>query len=114
MFPAGAPGIALLMLRVSIAAMLLLADEPGAHIASITWEFLALVALCILLCIGLLTPAACVLSVLLVGHQLFLITGRQTISVILILVITTSLALLGPGAFSIDARLFGRRIIPLP
>jgi hypothetical protein len=113
MFPAGGPGIALLMLRVSIAAMLLIADDPGAHILSVTWEFLVLAALCILLCVGFLTPAACILSALLVGHQLPLIADKQTMGVTFTLVITIALALLGPGAFSIDARLFGRRIVPL-
>jgi hypothetical protein len=113
MFPAAAPGIALLMLRVCIAAMLLRADYPGAHIVSITWEFLALSALCILLCVGLFTPAASALSVVLVGIRLPLIARAQAIDVLLTLVITISLALLGPGAFSIDAKLFGRRIVPV-
>jgi hypothetical protein len=112
MFPAGAPGIALLMLRVCVAATLLLAAYPGTHVASVTWEFLFLVALSIFLCVGLFTPAVCILSILLVGIQLPLLADRQTFSIILALVITVSLALLGPGAFSIDAKLFGRRIVP--
>jgi hypothetical protein len=113
MFPAGAPGIALLMLRVCIAAMLLLTAYPGIHVLSVTWDFLVLIALSILLCVGLFTPAVCILAVLLVGFRLPLIPDRQTINVSLTLVITISLALLGPGAFSIDAKLFGRRIIPV-
>ena len=112
MFPAGAPGVALLMLRVCIAAMLLRAAYPGTHIGTITWDFLALFALCILLCVGLFTPAACAFSVLLVGFRLPLMAGGQ-INVLLTLAITISLALLGPGAFSIDAKLFGRRIVPI-
>ena len=112
MFPAGAPGIALLMLRVCIAAMLLSAAYPGTQFLTITWDFLVLVALCILLCVGLFTPAACAFSVLLVGFRLPLMAGGQ-INVLLTLAITISLALLGPGAFSIDAKLFGRRIVPI-
>jgi hypothetical protein len=113
MFPAAAPGIALLMLRVCIAAMLLRADYPGIHILGVTWEFLVLVALCILLCVGLFTPAACALSVLLVGIRLPPVAAGHTIDVLLTLVITISLALLGPGAYSIDAKLFGRRTVPV-
>jgi hypothetical protein len=116
MFPAGAPGIALLMLRISVAAMLLIAANPAAnhgnYVPSVTWQFLVLVALCILLCLGLFTPAASVLSAVLIGVLIPFAADRETINVLLTLVITICLGLLGPGAFSIDARLFGRRIVP--
>jgi uncharacterized membrane protein YphA (DoxX/SURF4 family) len=101
------------MLRVCVAAMLLLERYPGTPAFSVTWDFLVLAALCILLCVGLFTPAACVISALLVGIRLPLVADQQTIHTVLTLVVTISLALLGPGAFSIDAKLFGRRIVPV-
>lgn len=92
--------------------MLVVAAYPGAHVSSVTWEFLILVALCILLCVGLFTPLACIVSVLVVGVRLPLFVDRETISAVLTLVVTLCLAVLGPGSFSIDAILFGRRIVP--
>ena len=112
MFPAGAPGAALLMLRVCVAAMLLLVAFPVAHGSGVTWQFVLLSALCILLCVGMFTPVACILSIVLMAVRLPLLADRETIRSLLTLVVTLCLALLGPGSFSIDALLFGRRIIP--
>jgi hypothetical protein len=35
-------------------------------------------------------------------------------AIIDVIAITTAIAFLGPGAFSLDARLFGRRVIFIP
>jgi uncharacterized membrane protein YphA (DoxX/SURF4 family) len=72
-----------------------------------------------LLLIGLLTRLACVLvglsSVgLLRAPSLSLITFDTGLSLFLVVIISAALLLLGPGAFSLDSRLFGRREIIIP
>jgi hypothetical protein len=105
MFPAGAPGMALLVLRNCIAVAL-----AGCAFAT-GWQHLVFVALLSMMCIGLLTPAVCGVSALAALAQLVYLGIAPNANVILIVLSTLSLAFLGPGAFSIDGRLFGRRML---
>jgi uncharacterized membrane protein YphA (DoxX/SURF4 family) len=111
MFPAGAPGIALLMLRFSL-AVAILDTGSGCLQSPLSLLFcIALAVLSVLLCIGVLTPIVSVLACLfeIVSFVLFAHTDGRYI--ILTSVNAAAIALLGPGAFSLDARLFGRRVI---
>jgi putative oxidoreductase len=60
----------------------------------------------ILLLLGLWTPVAATLLAILEIFHLFMPTGDPWIH-ILLLTLGVSLALLGPGGWSVDARLFG-------
>jgi hypothetical protein len=111
MFPEGAPGLALLMLRISLAAAVLDGGPDCLKLTVTTLICVALATLSLLLCLGFLTPVvstvACLseLTVLLhAGH----IDWRFTV---LCSLNAAAIALLGPGAYSLDARLFGRRVI---
>ena len=105
MFPGGAPGAALLVLRGCLACAL-------AGIAFPTgWKHLAFLALLSLLCLGLLTPAVCAVAVMAVLLDLTHLQGINALEVGIVLLSTSSYAFLGPGAYSIDAKLFGRRVI---
>jgi uncharacterized membrane protein YphA (DoxX/SURF4 family) len=75
----------------------------------------------LVLCIGLFTPF--VASILTIGYLIesvspFVVndTGRHadTLAALNLAAMSLALALLGPGAFSIDARLFGRLEIIIP
>lgn len=66
-------------------------------------------AVCLL--VGLLTPVMALVATL--GAVAFNVSGLQNSSIELV-VLAIAVALLGPGAFSIDARMFGRREIFLP
>ena len=109
MFPAGGPGIALLLLRVSTTATSIVSvcdscrEQPG-------WMLWALIPLGAALCAGFLTPVA---SLLIVGIQLLgLITsGGNPLWLGATLVNALALALIGPGAYSVDALRFGRRLL---
>jgi uncharacterized membrane protein YphA (DoxX/SURF4 family) len=74
-----------------------------------------------LLVLGVLTPIACVIAPLLAGAAVFhwLLppsSWHAEIRAVAIpfVVVCLSLAALGPGAYSIDARLFGRKQLRIP
>jgi hypothetical protein len=106
MFPEGGPGIALLVLRICAAVLLLTTETSRGHLAFTIW----LMAVVVALGAGVLTPVAYLMAgVIEIMHPAGLL-GFHGMVVLLSLV---GLAVLGPGAYSLDARLFGRRrIIP--
>jgi uncharacterized membrane protein YphA (DoxX/SURF4 family) len=125
-FPDGWPGIGLLLLRFAIGIS---ATTEGAHTLMefsgatfATWA-MGLVAICAgaALLIGFLTPVASALAT--IGHLamgLSLLAGSMRVPTdkaygeIYLVVMSLAVMLLGPGAFSVDARFFGRREIVIP
>jgi len=112
-FAHGRPGLGLLLLRVAAAAALLrqaLSGLPaGAHIAACAQPAVAIGG-GILLLAGLWTPiTASLVAVLEVWSTIS--HPADPWASILLGAIGVALALLGPGAWSIDARLFGWRRI---
>ena len=111
-FPNSWPGLGLLTLR--LAASLSLAAV--AHVAGDLAGMASLFARCVvggvagLICIGLWTPLVAVAGS---AIQVIVITfGRRfELSLVVCAAVGLSLAMLGPGAWSLDARLFGRKRI---
>ena len=124
-FPGGWPGVALLLLRVVLATTLFVQGgyylrEPDPSAA--TW-LAGLVGIVsgVLLFIGFLTPPAGVvvgLFALGIGCSLIPSCTRTLfdsyVPVVFATAILLAIIILGPGAFSVDARLFGRREIIIP
>lgn len=117
MFPQGGPGIGLLLLRLTAAGMFALNLTHQFNFSSNTlrWFIILLIAVVSFgLLLGFLTPFLSVIACLAAGANLLL--PAQSIEVVYILRILLSAALffLGPGAYSVDARLFGLRVTVVP
>lgn len=108
MFPAGIPGIGLALLRLSVA--IAAADWVGTG----PWggRHIAVAMLAAGLTGGVFTP---VWAAIAFGWGAWLVVaGGFTATASGPLLAALALALIGPGAYSIDARLFGRRVLVYP
>ena len=109
MFPQGGPGVALSLLRISVVAFLIIVatNYNGPYYHSV---LAAIFLISISLLIGFLTPFLCLIAItFLIGNM---IINQETSSVVCVNAIANAiaLALLGPGAYSLDSKLFGRRV----
>ena len=108
-FPTGSAGGALLLLRLVLAAAL------GGSIAVVdtNWWMLIAALLILALLAGIFTR---VVALLCAGAALVVfvrVGGSLGFSAILHGFCAVALSMLGAGAYSVDARLFGRRVIEL-
>lgn len=111
MFPAGLPGIGLACLRLATAFSLsLVMPLAPVRFPLAAWS---LEALGFLLLIGMATPALAVCCAFAGAYALFRSSGAAWPCVSIVISAATALALLGPGAYSVDARLFGRKSVVL-
>ena len=119
-FPAGWPGIGLLLLRAAVGASAMV--QGGASLAQADgpapgmWVVGALtVAGGAALLVGFLTPGTGALVCVSIAMFWFPTTAPRVfldgIAAALVAADAAAIALLGPGAYSVDARLFGRREI---
>ncbi len=110
MFPRGGPGFALLLLRISVAATLLLSLAGRADPSLFHLLFAGAVLVSIALVIGIFTPV--VSSIVCVYAILELLIGLRFDTPLVSLILNSiALALLGPGAYSLDARWFGLKVM---
>ncbi len=125
-FPGGWPGVGLLLLRAAVVVTVLAQCIAYAvdwhHLGFVTAAvgFLA-IASSVSLLIGYLTPFSAVLVALTsLGTALSWFPAPNPnlfdtkLATALATVIAVAIICLGPGAFSLDARLFGRREITIP
>jgi hypothetical protein len=115
MFRSGRIGVALFILRMSlVGALSLRAYRAGPLIESRVWLVLVLLFIATGIAVGVLTAVAC--SLYCAAEIGFMLSAHICDGTVLILSVpmAIALALLGPGAYSLDARIFGRRVIVLP
>lgn len=114
MFPGRAPGIALLLLRVSIGAGVILNGSLRFPSVLGEWDLWARLALDLLLLAGVFTPWVALLTGILTVVDVVGVGLPCAPIAFLTAVNAIALGLLGPGAYSADARMFGRRVLVLP
>ena len=114
MFPGAGPGCGLLLLRLCAAGILLRNVIAYPAISISAWELGGLIVLTAALCFGVFTPLACAASCLVQTFILLRPTDRDPFQFAFSFLVTIALFLLGPGAFSLDSRRFGRRVILPP
>jgi uncharacterized membrane protein YphA (DoxX/SURF4 family) len=110
-FPAGVAGVGLLILRLCVTGTVF----PLAHffggLASLTISSFLMATIALALCLGAFTPLSCVLVLLMQLWALARLNGFDAVDAVIYASMTVSLLMLGPGHYSVDARLFGRRRI---
>lgn len=114
MFPAGAPGIALLLLRLSVAAMLFIDHAGNVSWPAPSWLSIVSVIAALAMAAGLLTPLLALICGALKIWALIGTAHSLTPLIVLALLLSLAVAMLGPGAYSLDAKMFGRRVVLLP
>jgi putative oxidoreductase len=115
MFPNGLPGAGLLLLRLVCGVLVISGAVTTTLGASHTQAFILqpiALAAALLLFVGLWTPIAG-LVIVLIELWLALSETRGIENSILLATLGAALALLGPGAHSVDAKLYGRKRIEI-
>jgi uncharacterized membrane protein YphA (DoxX/SURF4 family) len=109
MFPRGLPGVALLLLRISVALSLMIQVEQ--HWLQLSGlQLTGYVASGMALTVGILTPIAALLAVLVYLWGPFNHSSNNE-SLLEFMLDSVALSLIGPGAYSLDSLRFGRRIV---
>jgi uncharacterized membrane protein YphA (DoxX/SURF4 family) len=125
-FPGGKPGAGLLILRISLGITILIHSViyltgTAGHLGWTVIAALAGIAGSLLLLIGFLTPlvsaSVCLGAIFVSLSQLWSLPfdlSNIDLSAMCCILVAAAIAFLGPGAFSLDAQMFGRREIIIP
>ncbi len=119
-YPGGVVGLALLLLRIAIGSWLtrdgvshwIAISPPGESAIQVVIGIL-LATMAVLLVFGLRTSLVVIASagLLLASERYSGVSGQNWFCLLLQLLLCASIALLGPGGYSLDARLSGWRSI---
>ena len=110
-FPSGVAGVALILLRLCTALALVYAVflRHGDLLSPLLYVPAGIVVLAVLL--GVMLPLSCAAVIVL---QLMVADWPPAAVVVISVVQAVALGCLGAGAYSVDAILYGRRVIILP
>ena len=110
MFPTGLPGLALLLLRGSV-AIALLVEAFSHHDVLSGWMRAGAILISVALSVGYLTPIVAVMALVVHGLIWSSLGVGSAATATVIALNAAALALLGPGAYSVDSYRFGRRVV---
>jgi hypothetical protein len=113
-FPDGQPGAALLLMRLSLAGILAFDGSALWQGPPAFWVTATCAGLAMLLAIGLYTPFTAIAGTVIGVLGLFICTSCDRVTGGFVLVVMVALAMLGAGAYSLDARIYGRREVIVP
>jgi hypothetical protein len=113
MFPSGTAGVALLLLRLSVAATLLVI-RMECWTFSGSWITVAAFVPALGLCLGFLTPYCAPLCGLIELRQVLVPGGVDHFVMVMSALQSVVVAMIGPGGYSLDSRIFGRQRLTLP
>ncbi len=107
--------MALLFLRLSLAWLLALHGSAGWRGLPAFWLTVACSIFALLLTIGLYIPFTAIAAAA-IGTVAFFLPGKRCdpVTAGFVVVVMISLGLLGAGAYSLDARIYGRREVVVP
>jgi hypothetical protein len=108
------PGIGLLLFRISVATAFLVDGTASWTLVTSWWILILFIVPAAELCLGFLTPCCASLCCLVEFGVLWITGGQNEFHLVIALVSSAVLAMLGPGAYSLDARIFGRRLLSVP
>lgn len=114
MFPSGVAGVALFLLRLLVATTVLVEDSGHWAFVSSPWFAVPLAILAICICLGFLTPYTAILCGVSEIRSLVASGLDNVLSPFTAIMLCIILAMLGPGAYSLDSRIFGRQLLRLP
>jgi hypothetical protein len=113
MFPQGGPGVALLLLRISVGSIFFINTAKLGNGSSVSIVGAGALLVLLSLVVGFLTPYLSVIAFVAAAAALAMGPAGDLVHAVPV-VDAIALALLGPGAYSVDARLFGRRVTVVP
>jgi hypothetical protein len=113
MFPTGLVGVALLVLRISVAITVVINAVECRPLGVPLWIVVGLVLCALFMSFGAFTPHAAVINGLAQIGLLQYADGK-IFQFITAMIGSGIVSVLGPGAYSIDSRIFGRRLLQLP
>lgn len=111
-YPRGVVGFALLLLRIA-AGILLLANGCSEILRNPSTVSLVRLFVGLGLCLGLFTSFLGIIAVILSLWALFWPHTSLSLVQVATLILSLAIVILGPGAYSVDALLFGRRRVIL-
>jgi len=115
MFPSGLPGIALLLFRFAVAGIVLITVLGNEPIDSVDlWKAVTLLVATVLLGLGAFTPIASVISIAMEAIYWPAPSRLRGAEEVIHIALSLALFFLGPGAYSLDSKMFGRRLILPP
>jgi uncharacterized membrane protein YphA (DoxX/SURF4 family) len=113
-FPRGRSGVGLLIARLTVSSLLLEIAINNLLLGYASVASYAIMILSLFVCFGLFTPIVCSIAALLTMALFLLVHNDPIVVNTATASLCVMLALVGAGAYSVDARLFGQRRVIWP